>query len=70
MMKIQEALKTSVGRRLIFLGLTTGWRLANSRTGRKAIHAALSRAELRRKSRRGHARVSTIAGRLSDRVRA
>jgi hypothetical protein len=70
MMTIPEALKTRVGRRLIFLGFTTGWRLANSPTGRKAMHAASSWAERRRKSRRGHARVSTIAGRVSDRVRA
>ena len=70
MMTIREASKTRVGRRLIFLGLTTGWRLANSPTGRKAMHAALSRAERRRKSRRGHARVSTLAGRVAERVRA
>jgi hypothetical protein len=70
MMTNPEAWKTRVGRRLIFLGLTTGSRLANSPTGRKAMHAASSRAERRRKSRRDHARVSTIAGRISDRVGA
>ncbi len=69
MMIIRELLKTSGGRRLIFLGLTAGWRLATGPTARQATHA-LSRAERRRKSRRGHARVSTMARRLSDRVRA
>ena len=63
------ALKTSVGRRLLLLGLTAGWRLANSPRGRKALHTALTRFGLRRNSSRKRRRVTTVTRRVTERVR-